>query len=124
LYSHHQNGIFAGAVTDDNFKSAEPVPITLKAGGISIHHARSLHASAPNVSDRPRRLLLFQYCAIDAFPIGSMPDWKTFNANILRGEPIFEARLTPVPVRIPLPTGDRVGSIYEIQTILEKSTLR
>lgn len=124
LYSHHQNGIFAGAVTVTNFKSVEPVPITLKAGGISIHHARSLHASAPNVSDRPRRLLLFQYCAIDAFPIGSMPDWKSFNANILRGEPTFEARVTPVPVRIPLPTGDRAGSIYEIQTILEKSTLR
>ena len=67
-YDHHQNGIFVGAVTDPNFSSDNAVPVQVKAGGISIHHVRTLHGSAPNTSSNPRRLLLLQYCAIDAWP--------------------------------------------------------
>ena len=121
LYSHHQDGVFVGAVTEDVSGADEAVPIELKAGGISIHHANALHASAPNVSDQPRRLLLFQYCAVDAWPLLGISDWTTFNSNILRGEPTNRPRMTAVPVQIPLPQPERAGSIYEIQTQLEKS---
>lgn len=123
MYSHHQDGIFVGAVTGADFELAETVPLELKAGDISLHHARILHASAPNVSNRPRRFLLFQYCAVDAWPLLGVSNWNGFNADILRGEPTDEPRLAPIPVRIPLPTGERGGSIYEVQTMLKKPVL-
>lgn len=122
LYDHHQDGIFVGAVTDPEFNpdEHEVVPLEVKAGGITIHHARSLHASAPNVSSRPRRLLLFQYCALDAWPLMGFGGWEAFNAHILRGQPTNQPRVEAVPVRVPLPQGERGGSIYETQTMLAK----
>jgi len=119
MYSHHQGGVFVGAVTEDVPDADRAVPIELKAGGISIHHARALHASSPNVSDRPRRLLLFQYCAGDAWPLLGVKDWDKFNGSeLLQGKPSIEPRMVNVPVRIPLPPPARTGSIYEIQTQL------
>lgn len=120
LYDHHQKGIFVGAVTDERFVPENVVSLTLKAGGITIHHARTLHASAPNRSGKPRRLLLYQYCAADAFPLSGVTDLDKFNADMVRGEATIVPRLADVPARIPLPNGERVGSIYEIQTMLEK----
>ena len=116
LLDHHQEGVFIGAVTDPCFQSDAAVPITLKAGGISIHHTRLLHGSFPNRSPKTRRLLLFQYCAADAWPL--MPNenpWETYVATMVQGEPLNVPRLAPVPVRLPLPEPKFSGSIYEIQ---------
>lgn len=116
LLDHHQDGVFIGAVTDPDFKSDDAVPITLKAGGISIHHTRLLHGSSPNRSANTRRLLLFQYCAADAWPLMPNQDpWETYVATIVQGEPVNVPRLAPVPVRLPLPEPKFSGSIYEIQ---------
>ncbi len=122
MYDHHQNGIFVGAVTDPDFEPdpENVVSLQVKAGGITIHHARMLHASAPNRSTKTRRLLLYQYCAADAFPLAGVSDLDKFNADMVRGEPTIIPRLEAVPVRIPLPNGEKQGSIYEIQTMLAK----
>lgn len=122
IYDHNQDGHFVGAVTEDSFHPDGAVPIELKAGGISLHHVRVLHASAPNRSPRPRRLLLFQYCAIDAWPLfGGENYWETYNASILRGQPTNQPRQTKVPVRLPRPAPLRPGSIYENQIDLKKA---
>ena len=124
VLNHHQGGIFVGAVTEEMDGEERAVPITLKAGGISIHHARALHASMPNVSDRPRRLLLFQYCAIDAWPLLGVNNWDAFvDKQVLRGEAVDQPRMAEIPVRIPLPAGEKGGSIYETQSMLKGSTL-
>ncbi len=120
VYDHHQKGKFVGAVTDPRFNPKEAVPVELRAGGISIHHVRATHGSAPNTSSRPRRLLLNMYCAVDAWPLSGVKDWDQFNAYILRGEPTNVPRVEKVPVRMPLPQADRTGSIYEVQSVLEK----
>ncbi|GAA2756446.1 phytanoyl-CoA dioxygenase family protein [Actinopolymorpha rutila] len=117
VLDHHRDGYFAGAVAPDGL-SGRAVPIELRAGGISLHHARLLHGSAPNTSSRPRRLLLFEYAAADAWPLTGGLDWDDFNAHLLRGDAVLQPRLTEVPVRIPLPTHDREGSIYEVQSIV------
>lgn len=119
-YDHHEDGVFVGAVSESDFSMEDAVPITLKAGGISLHHVRALHGSAPNVSTRPRRLLLMGYSAVDAFPLTGYGDWDEWNSMILRGEPTNEPRLENVPVRVaqPKPAG---GSIFEIQENLKKS---
>ncbi len=120
ILDHHQEGHFVGAVTEDvpNVDQAEPLEVY--AGGISLHHVRTLHASASNRSAHPRCLLLFQMCALDAWPLMGFGDWEAFNRNILRGEPTHTAHLTHVPVRMPLPPSLRTGSIYEQQTLLAK----
>ena len=120
VYSHHQDGHFAGAVTEEVPDADKAVPIELEAGGISIHHVRTLHASAKNVSSRPRRLLLYQYCAPDAWSLQGYPNWQAYLDSMVRGEPTNRPRLVDVPVLMPLPEAVRGGSIYETQTILEK----
>jgi hypothetical protein len=122
-YDHHQNGAFIGAVTDPNFKTDNAVQVEVPAGGISIHHVRTLHGSYPNTSPNPRRLLLFQYCAIDAWPLTGS-DWDVFNDYILRGEPTQDIRMTDAPVRMPRPYAERGGSIYEVQSLMENPILR
>ena len=123
IYDHHQDGSFIGAVTEADFDASTAVKVELKAGGISIHHVRALHGSLPNTSDKPRRLLLFQLCAADAFPlVGGVSDWDQFNRLLLRGEPVLEPRLEKVPVRISLPKPERNQGIYELQTQLQRST--
>ena len=123
IYDHHYEGHFSGAITDTRFDDKTAVPVELKAGGISIHHARAIHGSTPNRSANPRRLLLFQYCAIDAWPLAPVTDWDRFNATIVRGEPTNIPRVREVPVRMPLPGSIKSGSIYETQTILKDRKL-
>jgi len=124
LFDHHQNGAFVGAITDSEFnpEREEVVPVEVKAGGISIHHARTLHASAPNTSSKSRRLLLIQYCAGDAWPIVSAPpSWEAHEASFVRGKPTTVPRMTNVPVRLPMPNLKPGGTIYELQTQLKAS---
>ncbi len=123
ILDHHQDGRFVGAVTQEGFDDAAAVPVQVKAGGISIHHVRMLHGSLPNTSERPRRLLLFQYCAGDAWPIMGTTG-ETWEKTLLRGELTWQPRVTQVPVRIPLPPALRQGSIYETQTVLHRSTFK
>lgn len=113
--SHHQNGVFVGAV-DDVGAGDGAMPLELQSGGISIHHARLMHGSAPNTSIRPRRFLLFEYCSADAWPLMGVRDWDEYHSRLLRGEEVSEPRMKDVPVRIPLPEPTRTGSIYELQS--------
>ena len=72
---------------------------------------------------QPRRLLLYQYCAADAWPLTQQPaDFEAFKSRLLCGEADLVApRLTNVPVRLPLPPAKRTGSIYETQAELKSS---
>ncbi|MAN25268.1 MAG: phytanoyl-CoA dioxygenase [Gemmatimonadetes bacterium] len=121
ILDHHLDGYFAGAVTDESFDDSDAKKIELRAGGVSIHHVRALHGSLPNTSSNQRRLLLFQYCAGDSWPLSGI-DWDGYKSSFLRGQPANQPRLVDVPVRMPLPGSKRTGSIYETQTILERST--
>lgn len=121
IFDHHTDGAFVGAMDLEasglNIENA--VKLTGPAGSISLHHARIVHGSAPNRSERDRRLLFYEMMAADAFPVmGSMTGFESlddYNSKILCGSPTIEPRLEPVPVRIPLPPPAAKGSIYEIQ---------
>src|SRR5215831_6680097 len=120
IADHHSDGVFCGAIdpSTSGIDFSKAVMLTGRAGSMTIHHVRMVHGSALNTSGRPRRLLLFQYTAVDAFPLLGIPDWEQFNANIVTGKPTMEPRLTSVPVRIPLPAATFAGSIYENQRTL------
>jgi ectoine hydroxylase-related dioxygenase (phytanoyl-CoA dioxygenase family) len=51
--------------------SARIRQVTPKTGGMSIHHCLTLHASPSNLSGRPRRGVVFQYRADDAYQLYS-----------------------------------------------------
>jgi phytanoyl-CoA hydroxylase len=118
IFDHHAEGRFCGAMDparrEVDYDAA--VPLTGKAGSITVHHVRAVHGSAPNRSNRDRRLLLFQFRAADAWPLLGFPEGiETFDALLCSGKPSLEPRLTSVPVRLPLPPADLQGSIYENQ---------
>ncbi len=124
ILDHHQDGVFVGAITPSREKVdlAKAVPLEVKAGDITIHHTSTFHGSAPNRSPRPRRLLLYQYAAVDAWPLAGVKDLNDFNRNILRGEPTVAFRMSTMSphLRIPLPMPERQGSIFELQTQLKE----
>ena len=117
IFDHHADGVFCGAMDpargEVDFRKA--VALTGPAGSITIHHARTVHGSATNSSGRPRRLLLHQYRAADAWPLLGVPDYGAFRSLLLCGEETIEPRVTAVPVRLPLPPAAHQGSIYENQ---------
>jgi phytanoyl-CoA hydroxylase len=117
IFDHHADGVFCGAMDpargEVDYRTA--VPLKGPAGSITIHHARTVHGSATNTSGRPRRLLLHQYRAADAWPILGVPDYQAFRSQLLCGEETIEPRVTAVPVRLPLPPATNQGSIYENQ---------
>jgi len=126
VFDHHSNGVFAGAM--DLEKSGldlnDAVKLTGPRGSMSIHHARTVHGSDLNRSDRDRMLLLYEIMAADAYPVmGAMTPWPSlaeYDEKLLCGSGTITPRLADVPVRIPQPQPAKTGSIYEIQSTAQK----
>ena len=121
VFDHHADGKFCGAMdpTKKEVDYSSAMPLTGKAGSITVHHVRAVHGSAVNTSKMDRRLLLFQFRAADAWPLVQTPkSIEAFDDLMVAGRPTLEPRLTPVPVRLPFPPADKQGSIYENQKAL------
>ena len=117
VHGHHADGVFCGAMDPENrdIDYSKAIPLLGKAGSITVHHVRAVHGSAPNVSERDRRLLLFQFRAADAWPLLGFPGGiETFNELMVAGQ-TREPRLENCPVRLPLPPAAKQGSLYENQ---------
>ena len=118
VWDHHSpDGFFCGAMdpSRNEVDFASAVPLTGRAGSMSFHHVRLVHGSAQNVSDKPRRLLLYEYSAGDASPLMGIKDYAAWNRQLVSGEPSNQPRMVSLPVRMPLPPAPRQGSIYENQ---------
>jgi phytanoyl-CoA hydroxylase len=117
IHDHHADGVFCGAMdpASQDVDYDRAIPLTGKAGSITVHHVRAVHGSAPNVSDHDRRLLLFQFRAADAWPLlGLREGFEKFKELMVCGQH-REPRLEHVPVRMPLPPAKWQGSVYENQ---------
>jgi ectoine hydroxylase-related dioxygenase (phytanoyl-CoA dioxygenase family) len=79
------------------------------AGSITVHNCRSVHGSAPNMSDRPRPLLLCAYSAADAIPITNLTAGARRSETIIRGEPARWARFDSRPCLMPPDWSKRGG---------------
>ncbi|XWN29312.1 MAG: phytanoyl-CoA dioxygenase family protein [Devosia sp.] len=127
VLSHHNEGVFCGAVDPDDpdFHFDKAVTLTGKAGDMTVHHARTLHGSAPNKSDRPRLILFFECHSADAWPLlgagsyihqlGQQAIWDDLHARMIVGEPLQAPRMEALPVRLPLPPAREAGSIFKSQ---------
>jgi hypothetical protein len=127
VHDHHAEGAFCGAIdpATSGIDFSAAVACTGRAGSISIHHVRTIHGSAVNTSAKPRRLLLYQYSAADAWPLvadGQPKDWDDWKERIMCGDvDVIVPRMAEVPVRLPLPGPRFAGSIYETQRDLKNS---
>lgn len=121
VYDHHVDGRFCGAIDADAcaIDASRAVACTGRAGSVSFHHVRLLHASADNRSNRPRALLLYEVAAADAWPLLGIADFDEFNSRLLAGAPTNQPRLAEVPVRMPFPPALNQGSIYENQKLVK-----
>ena len=92
---------------------------------MSVHHARTLHGSAPNVSDRARLMLFYECCAADAWPLmggsayiqrlSQQEQWNDFLDRMIIGDPVLRPRMKEAPVRLPYPPAADVSSIFKTQ---------
>ena len=127
ILPHDHGGTFCGAVNPNHPEARldEAVTLTGKAGDMSIHHVRTLHGSAPNHSDSPRLLLLYECGAADAWPIAGGQSiytgmeqpafWDKMQANLICGEQSLRPRLADVPVYMPLPPAPDSSSLFKVQ---------
>jgi len=127
VLSHEANGVFAGAIDPEDplFQKDKAVTLTGKAGSMTVHHCRTLHGSAPNVSDRARLILFYECARADAWPIlgassyihelGQRRFWQDLQDRVVTGRPCLTPRLEPVPVRMPLPPPPDNTSIFKTQ---------
>ena len=127
VLDHTSNGVFAGAINPDDpaFDREKIVTLTGKAGSMTVHHARLLHGSAPNRSDRARMILFYECASADAWPIlgsnsyfhalGQRKFWDDLKDRTITGTPCLTPRLEQVPVTMPLPPAPDTGSIFRTQ---------
>lgn len=127
ILSHHNNGVFCGAINPDDplFQMEKAVTLTGKAGTMTVHHARTLHGSAPNRSDRARLILFYECHAADAWPLlgagsyihalGQRRLWDDLQERIVTGKLTLTPRMADIPVSIPLPPAPDASSIFKSQ---------
>lgn len=134
VHDHHSNGVFVGAVDviAGGIDVSGAKAVTCPAGSMTIHHVRLLHGSASNRSKRPRRLLLYELAAADAWPLvgkayfddlgaGAFNDW--YQGMMVAGRPTMGWRMKELPIRAPFPDAypgatSNDGTIYKAQKFL------
>ena len=127
VLSHSNNGVFCGAIDpdDSDFDMSKAVTLTGKARSMTIHHARTLHGSSPNNSNRDRLVLFYECNSADAWPlVGAGAYMKSSNPvqlcnqlekQMVCGKVSYQPRMDNVPVTIPLPPAPDYGSIFTSQ---------
>ena len=120
--NHHHKGIFSGSVDlkNEGIDISTAVKITGKAGSASFHHVKTLHGSSPNFSNRPRRLLLFEFAAADAWPLVDFEvygDFSEYEEKIVIGISTLQPRCENVDMIMPYPRPQNPDSIYRIQEV-------
>jgi len=92
------------------------VPLTGKAGSVTVHSARTVHGSPDNASPRPRPLLLYMFSSADAMPVSTNTIPSRYQGRLLRGRRPHGIELEPGPIVLP-PDADAQppGGIFAAQ---------
>ena len=118
FFDHHgPDGYFAGMITEEleSGRFGQPVALEAPAGSVILMHCMTPHSSHPNRSSKPRRTLIFEYRAADAFPIQCVGSSVSIDVDRpIRGKPARFARCTGPPPYIPR-FETAYQSLYELQ---------
>jgi ectoine hydroxylase-related dioxygenase (phytanoyl-CoA dioxygenase family) len=118
VYEHYDGDRFVGsmqAADVGRLDLGRAHLLELPAGSIHIHHYRLVHGSAPNLSARPRRLLINSYRAADAIPFTPDSSHSRFYGRLVRGQEARVARRQDGEIRMPPDFSTGYTSIYELQ---------
>mgnify|MGYP003643787937 CR=1 FL=1 len=97
------------------FDESGAVELAGKAGSITIHNSRLLHASKRNDSEEGRPLLLNAYSSADAMPYTPVPTPSKYYQSIIRGKAARWAQHDPQPCQIPPDWSAGYSSIFSLQ---------
>jgi len=114
-YSHYRGEEWVGrtpAELDEEF-DRRAAPITGRAGDLCLMSTWAVHGGAANRSNRPRRLLIADYTAADAFPLSAPAVPSVFTGRIVRGNPSRVARLSAGTIEMLRPYAD--DSFFSVQ---------
>lgn len=115
-YTHYQDDVFTGKINDEHnaYFDAAGEPVVGRAGSVCLMHTWAVHGSFENRSNNPRRLLITEYKAADAFPLTrhKLPSW--YMNRMVRGRPIERPRYRSGEVELP-PDYDN-ASFFSLQT--------
>jgi len=102
-HSHYRDGVFVGKTADELAEdfARRSLPIEGEAGDVCFMHTWTVHGSAPNRSVRPRRLLICDYTAADAFWLTPPAVPSIHSGRVIRGKPTRVARLTATTLELP-----------------------
>ena len=114
-YSHFKDGEYVGLIDPSHYDefNKEAVSVVAKRGQVCFMHTWTIHGSETNRSGRPRRLLISDFAAADAFPLLYPAVPSPFTGKIVRGEPSPVARLTQDLVEIRTPYSE--DSFFGVQ---------
>jgi ectoine hydroxylase-related dioxygenase (phytanoyl-CoA dioxygenase family) len=104
-YSHYRDGKFVGATDpalDAEFE-ARSLPVTGAPGDVCLMHTWTVHGGGPNRSAQPRRILICDYVAADAYPLTPPAVPSPHTGRIVRGKPARKARLIADSIELPTP---------------------
>lgn len=115
MREHRVRGAFSGGV-QPSLGWDLGVPVRVRSGGISIHHCLTLHGSPVNRSGLPRRGLVFQYRADDAYQLADhiFDDTGLLIAGTRRGVVRCESGTWLLP-HVPARTPQSFGSAWNQQ---------
>jgi phytanoyl-CoA hydroxylase len=86
VLSHCNSNKFAYECTDkEALNSGQPIPICCKSGYVTIHHCLTLHFSDQKKNNKSRRLLVYQYRALDNIQMAGVI-WKCTGLSIKEGK--------------------------------------
>lgn len=123
FYNHFIEDKFASEINDATFDPNLAVHVEVPAGGISFHHPFTVHGSAANQSNRPKRYLVFSFGTTDAWPLMGVVgkewelwgpvDWDRYCSTVVRGKASKFPRMEALPVSLPVPfTSESLNRFY------------
>ena len=102
-YTHYRDDKFVGEIGPEHREGFDrrAVPILGKAGDLCLQSTWIVHGGGRNNTDRPRRILICDYTAADAFWLMPPIVPSIYSGRIVRGKPTRVARLAAGTKELP-----------------------
>ncbi len=102
-YTHYKGDKFVGEIGDEHRADFDrrAVPVLGKAGDVCLQNTWMVHGGGRNNTDRPRRILICDYTAADAFWLTPPIVPSLYSGRIVRGRPTRVARMSAGTKELP-----------------------
>jgi len=106
--THFRDGVFVGTTDPAHYEDydARALPVLGKAGDVCLMDIWALHGGGPNLSNGPRRVLITDYRAADAYPLTGPAIHSRHYQRIVAGKPTHIARFREGTMEILQPYED------------------